>query len=178
MYSSLLSSSSRAFSWETGSGCPYAASTSVSRRRRSEVTVGVSQSELTLIFTSLGASFFTSVSNRSPKPEWGQYRVTRRCEQEVLRTAVHALTFDERGAATQYDGGEERAPQVHVGLLDGVGQDFVDAWALVSDQVGSEQQLRGAEPGGADLKTARSHVRGMGRNATQERPISRNRTYI
>lgn len=40
---------------------------------------------------------------------------------------MHALTFDERGATTQYDGGEERAPQVHVGLLDGVGQDFVDA---------------------------------------------------
>lgn len=62
-----------------------------------------------------------------------------------------APTFDEGGATTQHDGREEGAPQVHVRLLDGVGQHLMNTGTLVSDQVGSEEQLRSSEAGRSDL---------------------------
>lgn len=69
-------------------------------------------------------------------------------------------TFDQRRPSAQHDGGEERASEVHVGLLDGVGQHLVDARALVSNQVGSEEQLRRSEPGRPDLGETRGSARG------------------
>lgn len=71
-----------------------------------------------------------------------------------------APTFDQRRPSAQHDGGEERASEVHVGLLDGVGQNLVDARALVSNQVGSEEELWRSEPGRPDLGGTRRRVRG------------------
>lgn len=116
---------------------------------------------LTLIFTSLGASFLTSVSSRSPKPGTRDKKETQSAGdrevqvQDVGLAANRLQTFDQRRPSAQHDGGEERASEVHVGLLDGVRQHLVDARALVSDQVGSEEQLRRSEPGRPDLGETR-----------------------
>lgn len=125
--------------------------------------------ELTLIFTSLGASFLTSVSSRSPKPATRGKKVTQSAgdRDRGFRSSTalgcgqsDKRTFDQRRPSAEHDGGEERASEVHVGLLDGVGQNLVDARALVSDQVGSEEKLWRSEPGRPDLGGARSRVRG------------------
>lgn len=79
---------------------------------------------------------------------------------KALGPGQSAPTFDQRRPSAQHDGGEERASEVHVGLLDGVGQHLVDPRALVSDQVGSEEQLWRSEPGWPDLGKTRQLVRG------------------
>lgn len=86
---------------------------------------------------------------------WNMWNMCGTCVEHVAKHVEHVLsliTFDQCGSSTQHDGGEQCASEVHVRLLDGVGQDLVDPRALVSDQVGSEQQLRSSEPGRTDLK--------------------------
>lgn len=93
---------------------------------------------------------------------WNMWNMCGTCvehEENMWNTSYHSSpTFDQCGSSTQHDGGEQCASEVHVRLLDGVGQDLVDPRALVSDQVGSEQQLRSSEPGRTDLK-GRPHIR-------------------
>jgi hypothetical protein len=57
----------------------------------------------------------------------------------------------QRAAARQHDVAEERFAQVEVGAVDGVDDDLVDAWVFEADDLGIEEDFRGAETLCADL---------------------------
>ncbi len=110
---------------------------------------------VTLILTSLGASFFTSLNNRSPKPARNKDRVSVLSLDGELKDAFdwspHS-TFEERWAARQHYVREERASQIHVWLLNGESQHLMNTLALISNQIRPEEKLWSPEPCWADLQ--------------------------
>lgn len=110
---------------------------------------------VTLILTSLGASFFTSLNNRSPKPARNKDRVSvLSLDGELKDTFGWSLrsTFEKRWATRQHYVREERASQIHVWLLNGESQHLMNTLALVSNQIRPEEKLWSPEPCWADLQ--------------------------
>ena len=71
-----------------------------------------------------------------------------------------AEPFEECRTAAEDDVGIEDLPKIQIGLLNGEGEHLVNAFALVADQVGAEEDFRRAEPGRAhfDRRSVRQSV--------------------
>ena len=84
------------------------------------------------------------------------------CVCACVYVRVHLLyvsgpTFEKSGSSRKNDVRVECLPQIHVALLHRVGQNLLDPFTLLPNEVRLEQQLRSTEPCPANLYTHKTH---------------------
>ena len=83
-----------------------------------------------------------------------------RSEALNFRQEPIAEALEERRTTAEDDVGIEDLAQIQIGFLNGEGEDLVNAFAFVADQVGPEEDFRRAKPRGAhfDRRSVRQSV--------------------